>query len=552
MGALAAGRERFERRDGVATRRLTVYLMREDVKKFKDALDSSKFAKAVPISKSTGVDAKFFYPASRSGRPSWVPFVETLTGDLDGIFSASASGLLLVLSSERIFAFTFGYGRALLDLSQIEFQFGLRVALNRIDARQIRSMDTKTFQDLVVATNTQVSRSAELPAFGIDVSTDILRAVTGVPRDPALGKRISGSDALVLGVDVTPHELPELCSKLLAAYQEKTYRADFDWIDHLSLVRDERQADELDQLLVDQLRSGNTDTAHLALPEAINWEDIDAFRIGGSRQHTYEDLDLDAYLEELGDRRSDITIERLKQRAVSVRFTRSGDKDAFDKRASLYQCVVSEQRIGDQLFALIEGRWFAVQASLVEQVDQFVESLSVSPVALIAAGLGEAEGDYNRRLAASDDRFLLLDAKIKRPGGAASGIELCDVLTADGQFIHVKRKSRSATLSHLFAQGTVSAATFLFDSDFRLKIREEIEATLDGPEASRWMALVPGVDAVPVRANYSVVYAIVANSRKSGMDWLPFFSKLNLMQHGRELTRLGVAVSVSRVDVLPA
>jgi uncharacterized protein (TIGR04141 family) len=49
-----------------------------------------------------------------------------------------------------LFAITFGYGRGFLDLSRIEHRFGLRVALNRIDPSQIRSLDTKTFEDMVV------------------------------------------------------------------------------------------------------------------------------------------------------------------------------------------------------------------------------------------------------------------------------------------------------------------------------------------------------------------------------------------------------------------
>jgi uncharacterized protein (TIGR04141 family) len=71
---------------------------------------------------------------------------------------------------------------------------------------------------------------------------------------------------------------------------------------------------------------------------------------------------------------------------------------------------------------LIEGRWFAISDSLVEDVDHFVASLPDSRVSLIAARPGEIEADYNVRLAESSPEHLLkLDARIKRPGGPPLG-----------------------------------------------------------------------------------------------------------------------------------
>lgn len=174
---------------------------------------------AVDINPSAGIDGRFLYVEPHSSVPTGVGFVQPLLADLlSGIRSASASALLLLRASSRIFALTFGYGRSLLDLSKIENQFGLRVALNRIDPCQIRSLDTKTFEDLVVSTNTQASKSAELPTFGVDISRDILRAVTGEPRDQMLSKRIAGSGSLVMGVKATASEIPAICDDLLTAF----------------------------------------------------------------------------------------------------------------------------------------------------------------------------------------------------------------------------------------------------------------------------------------------------------------------------------------------
>ncbi|MCV7043057.1 TIGR04141 family sporadically distributed protein, partial [Mycolicibacterium moriokaense] len=128
---------------------------------------------------------------------------------------------------------------------------------------------------------------------------------------------------------------------------------------------------------------------------------------------------------------------------------------------------------------------------------------------------GEIEADYNARLAeTSPERLLKLDARIKRPGGASSGIEFCDVLSDQGDLIHVKRKSRSATLSHLFAQGAVSASTFINDGVFRTQVRQLIEDEVATDAREAWLRLVPGADEAVDRSQYRVTYAVIANSTR--------------------------------------
>lgn len=531
------------------SRRLTFYLLQEDIADFDEALDPDKLKVTVEISPSTDIDGCFFYVKPQPSVPTWVEFVQPLLkNQLSGIRSASTSGLLLLRTSGRIFALTFGYGRSLLDLSKIEYQFGLRVALNSIDPRQIRSLDTKTFEDLVVSTKTQVSKSAELPTFGVDITRDLLRAVTGEPRDQTFSKRIAGSDSLVMGVTAPSSELPAICDNLLTKFGADDYKTDFGWIDHLSLVRDNDTVKALDDRLVKQLQNGTTGTTHLAMPETIDWEDIDGFKIAGTGSHVYQDLDLDDYLTRLGNDRTTITLKSLKNRHVSVQFGRSGN---FDKRWSLYQCTVTEQWHGSRFYVLIEGRWFAISSTLVEEVNAFAAGLPDTHVDLPPARSGEIEADYNTRLAESSPQHLLkLDARIKRPGGASSGIEFCDVFSDQGDLIHVKRKSQSATLSHLFAQGSVSAATFINDGTFRTQVRELIEEEVEAESRKTWLQLVPKADEKVDRSRYRVTYAVITSSTHAGRDWLPFFSKLNLMQQGRQLVTMGINVAVARVPVI--
>lgn len=522
--------------------------MQEGVQEFSEARSDQKHAQEFELTPEHGIDGRFYRAPTVPKTPDWVGFIEPIVaGSLGDVRSSSVSGLLLIRVEGRIFGFTFGFGRSLLDLSRIEHRFGLKVALNRVDPTQLRSLDTKAFEDLVVTTTTQVSKNAELPAFGVDVSRDILRAATGEPRDKTFAKRLSGSDGLVLNLETDAADLGALCAELLTAHSEDGYKADFDWIDQLMLVKDPRLIDSLDQAMVRELAGAEAVGTHMAVPEPINWEDIDAFKVAGAGRQEYDDLDLAAYLSDLGDERSALTLERLKDRRVSVRYARS---DRFESKWSLYKCLVSEQRVDEALYVLIEGRWFGVSGSLVEDVDRFVEHIAEPAVTLPASRPGEKEGAYNKRVAEeSDGAVVSLDAKIKRPGGAASGIELCDLLSQDGEFIHVKRKARSATLSHLFAQGSVSATTFFSDGTFRDQIREAIDKFEDMDARGKWLGLVPPGSGDVDRSRYCVTYAVVANSNRPGREWLPFFSKLNLMQHGRQLSAYGFRVALGRVEI---
>lgn len=535
----------ISRKITVSAHRLTIYLLRE-VQNFADAIAPDKSPKSVPVDASSGVNGVFYYTSRPAGEPPWVSFVRLVTPALPALNTSSASGLLVLKSKGQHFAITFGFGRSLLNPSKIERNFGLRVALNRIDPRQLRSVDTKTFEDMVVTTSTQASKSTDLPTFAVDVSRDILRSVTGEPRDTTFSKRLTGSDAIVLSTNKPINELPALCDELFVAFGEDTYKADFEWIDHLAVVSNADTIEQLNNQLVTQLQAGDTSSTHMAMPEPLDWEEIDSFKITATRQIAYEDIDLDAYLDELGARRTELTIDRLKSRRVSVKFSRSND---YEARWTVYQCLVSEQRLNSMLHVLIEGRWFMVSDSLADEVDAFASSLPAASTALIPSRVGELEADYNRRLAQTDpENLLLLDARIKRPGGATSGIELCDVLTDTGELIHVKRKSRSSTLSHLFAQGSVSASTFIGDGEFRDQIRDVIAAELPEESRDKWLALVPPSGQSVERSRYRISYVVIAKSSKSGTDWLPFFSKLNLMQQGRQLRNLGLGVAISRVE----
>lgn len=519
------------------TQRLTIFLLR-DVDDLGHALADDITAKldVSDLTQASGLKGRFYSKKSFSRRPAWATYLDPVVdGGVQGLQSSSASGLLLLQVDSNTFALTFGYGRSFLNQARIERRFGLKVALNLLDERQLRSLDTKKFDEMVVSTNTQTSRTTELPTFGVDILRDILRAVTGKAPVSSGYKSLSGADALVLGVARPVTDLPAVLRDLHSHYTATKYQAAFGWVDHLSEVKDPTLVNALDELLVAQLKASDTSVTHMAMPENLDWEDIEHFLITPTRGKTYDELDLDEYLAQTATDPANLTLALLRSRKVSVKFLRNPDADS---RWSIYQCLVSEQRLNGLLYALIEGRWFAIADTLVNQVDTAIAAIPSASVTLPAGLLGESEGDYNARAAAASADLALLDKKLVAPDGSTTRIEFCDLLCTDGSLVHVKRKSRSSTLSHLFAQGHVSAEA-LVDGTLRDRVRAAITNAAGNADATGWLNLVPPSSSAPERDKVTVTYAVITNSKATGVEWLPFFSRLTLMQTVRDLNRLG-------------
>ncbi len=537
------------RRSSTSTQRLTIFLLR-NISEFDDALDEDDRStlQIAELTDTSGLSGRFYFRRNSANSPGWMKYVEPIIeGGVSGVLSASPSGLLVLKVDSHAFALTFGYGRSFLDQAKIERRFGLKVALNLIDEKQIRSLDTKLFDELVVARNTQTSRTSDLPTFGVDVLRDVLRAVTGIAAEGSGYRAVSGADALVLGVDKPVTDLPALLLDLYSHYTATNYQAAFGWVDHLAEIRDPALIDALDAQLVDQLKRFDTAATHMAMPENLEWEDIEHFLIVPTvRQVKFDELDLDAYLSQPTTKAAELTIDQLKRRKVLVKFLRSADADA---RWSVYQCLVSEQRYNGDLYALIEGRWFSIADSLVSQVDAVVSAIPAATVALPPGRDGETEGDYNARAASASPDLALLDRRLVAPDGATTKLEFCDLMSSDGSLVHVKRKSRSSTLSHLFAQGHVSAEA-LSDGAMRDRVRSAIQQGAGTADASAWLELVPPSNLALERDRIPVTYAVIANSSAAGVEWLPFFSRLTLMQTVRDLSRLGFThVALARIPV---
>jgi uncharacterized protein (TIGR04141 family) len=148
------------------------------------------------------------------------------------------------------------------------------------------------------------------------------------------------------------------------------------------------------------------------------------------------------------------------------------------------------------------------------------------------------EDDYNV-LAAEAIGALCTHPQLVHVDGR-DPVELCDILTSDRRFVHVKRRGASSTLSHLFAQGLVSAELYLDDQRFRdgaAELLERLEASPDLLSKER-----------PNPGEWEVAYVVVTRGRRNDTPYtLPFFSLANLASSARRLQSRGYKVSVAEV-----
>ena len=401
------------------TKTLTVFLGQAVLAQPIDfiAPEARATAEAYPLRAGLGFEGTLYLPPTRRSTPTWLDFVnEGLANKLPRLTSSGVSAVLVIKQENRLFAFTFGHaGRSLLAANSYELDFGLKVVLNRVDIRQLRSVDTKNFEDIVITTRKQTSRSSELGAFALDISRDLLRGVVGDPTDKTYFKRIAGADAAVFTTALDFADLGDICDELLDAYQATDYRQNFEWVDRVRQVRDPALLAALDGQLLANLQAGNTGLMHLAPADVVDWEQIEAFSFGGSGRRqvcTYPELTLDGYVDTLGaDKLADLNLASLRRHSVRIKYTNTPEPvDEFN----VYECLVWETTHAGRQFALMDGRWFEMEANFALRVLDLAHSLHRPGPYLIPAHVGQEEGGYNAAVAAAMPEHALLDRKTIR------------------------------------------------------------------------------------------------------------------------------------------
>ena len=209
--------------------------------------------------------------------------------------------------------------------------------------------------------------------------------------------------------------------------------------------------------------------------------------------------------------------------------------DRPPKPWKVYRCLNAEIDFEGKKYVLNDGAWYHIARKYVTEVNQFYDSVTNSPHALPPYGAMK-EPEYLRSVTANDHSYALMDRKLIPYGGGRSKVEFCDLLSKDGDIIHVKKYAGSSVLSHLFQQALVSGDSFLHDEEFRNKLNKEL------PKSFK----LRNTKATPSTKNYRICLAIMSD--KPGALDLPFFSKVSLKYAVKQLRKFGYQVSKLKIS----
>ncbi|MDI9412893.1 MAG: TIGR04141 family sporadically distributed protein [Bacillota bacterium] len=512
---------------------LNVFLIKESYTELESVVEEDYIEEIYPLKKELGIEGKLFVGHNQDRSPNWLEWLqEGLEGDLKPIYNRSTRAVLVIKSNGRIFAFPFGHGRYMLIKKAIVQDFGIKIAMNLADPSSLSSIDTFRISNIIIRHRTQTSNKATIDNFNLDENSMFLQRLTAKPKDSRFGTSTTGRDSARFSFETNVAKLHELCEELCEIYQAETYKEAFGWYDQLRDITDPEMINKLDQELYEILEAGTDDAFHLAPPEIVDMEEIEAFSFtkGGERQ---EELSTKAYLEYFQQRDRDMNA--LKQHRLYAWYN-----DDTSKSWSLYNCIFFEFKEDDDVYVLANGLWFQIDENFAKQIETYLESIPDFETELPVSYEGENEASYNKKAAEELD-YLCMDAEMIYYQG--NQIEACDLLTPKQQFIHVKIWNSSSTLSHLFSQGQVSAENLLRSQEFREKTKQkQIELNKDFP-------LNVGSEEISPVA-FEIVYAIIYKGKKPIHKRLPFFSKLTMKNAVSGLRALGFKVSKAHIEIV--
>lgn len=261
------------------------------------------------------------------------------------------------------------------------------------------------------------------------------------------------------------------------------------------------------------------------------------------------ELRLSEYLEVLGEKTvAALSVDYLRRARVAA-VGANGDQNKW----SAWRCLVGEFSDNGQTYLLDEGQFFEVDKSYLSALNHFVDGLNdeekrnaSTRVSLPDTEHDMAEGDYNKDAAKNSDDLLLLDQRDVGVPGSRTTLEICDLLSSSRRLIHVKRHLGSATLSHLFAQGLVSAELLQSSPEFRKRAAAQVTKYVKADGKKDLFGFFNVSALTP--SDFEVVYAIAEDWNGATLaDRLPFFSKVNLREAAANLKARGFKVTVKQV-----
>ncbi|WDE08775.1 TIGR04141 family sporadically distributed protein [Thalassomonas viridans] len=443
----------------------------------------------------------------------------------------TVKGLFVLEVEERYLAFTFGHGRSLLNKHCIERGFGLRVAMNLGDPRQLKSIDKSTLDKVALNTRSQSSKNTGVEDFSFEFDHEIMKSITAiVDREDEELEIISGKDSVAIYTEISFGMIGSLARRLIEAYEAEVYKENYPWAEYITPETDPELKSILDTLLVNALNTNSYDEFWMCAPELIDYTDFSGFRYNTKSDSTrYTELNLSSFIAGAGFR-GDISPATLKSKKVYILNSTETEIDSW----SFFQCISGELEHEGNKFILNDGTWYSVSDDFYLEVCNYFSQIPHSNLTFPSYG-GLKEGPYLRSVC-NDVDLALLDQKWVRPHGVANNLEFCDLYSNCKAIIHVKKYGSSAVLNHLFAQAYQSIEMLVNSPEVIEQVNEHLSET----------RITLSYDGTAQR-EHRIVLAIM-DHRTGDLD-IPFFAKVNLRHHCRKITGMGFNVELAKIPI---
>jgi len=476
----------------------------------------------------------------RAATVRWAADVMGYTGlDVDASNDTAAAVLLLPVG-QHVYALCYGMGHHLIDYSLVEPGFGLQYLARVAEVDDLRSVTRHTIDSRALIDRRSIPAGGDVRAFGLaELGTVVSKVVgRGIVASDGKSVTIRGADALNMPLARDPAELLGDLSGVSATMTQPIAHPDLELLTRLMPLQPRHpQRKTLDGRLAAALRGQADERLGTGWP----WEQSDEFsavdtvrllHVPRKDDVVLRWLSIDDLKEIIDTCPSRNPLDLLRTMKVMLM---ADDDNALSPQIPAIKWIAFETRIDDRLYFFHDGRWFAVAQDYESQVRTEAARIlgTRSTLALPRWPEDMAEKDYNELVAHQDGRYLVLDRKLIYTAVHPRGVEHCDLLGPNDEFIHVKRLRGSDDASHLFAQVHVAVEQLLYDAEGRRGLAQKVTTRSGGTRTAP-------------ESPAKIVLAIGGRG-KLDVDDLFTFSQVTLVRLSQYLETRGINVEVIAV-----
>ncbi|MFB6836700.1 TIGR04141 family sporadically distributed protein [Streptomyces sp. NPDC056361] len=496
-----------------------------------------------------GVPAVYITCGMESAEASWcAPMARTTGIEVTQSVRRTAAVLLLAVDG-TVYGIGCDQGYRLVPDHLKDKRFGLSFVIRQMDPAMVRGAVSKTLGQARTDISL-VPGGAPVPLLGIRDHSRIVRSLggylDGVPLTRSRysrGKAVSaqGGCGLKIALGIEPGELISDLRAVAAICSEDVPHQELEFVDRIVPVDDSATTEALDRALDERLGFPADERITVSVPSGHHEAYAEAttylIRINSTDPRRSNSFDLNYALGRARLAPPGRRLAVLREGTVTLaRDRRAKAVDALAVTDAL-SWLEAEVSLGPRRFFLLEGEWYEVGSTYVEESRATVAALlpRVPSVAMPAWDSGESENAYNNRVADERPGWLCLDTKnITNPLRSTDQIEICDLLMPDGTLVLVKRAGGSGPLSHLFSQARVAVELLQESAQARAQFTAKVARLSKGK-------LALPADFTPKR----IILAMLLKNRDSLTPESIFgFSQITIAQTAKVLAARGVTIEV--------